>query len=278
MAKKTHWVSLEVQVGIFIVAGLALSAVAIITLGSADNLFTRSNRYKTHFGTIDGLIPGAKVAIGGFQVGSVTDVTFDSAKRDLIVSYKVGRKYAEWIRKDTVAEIVTQGMLGDKFVSLTVGSPEQEIVADGGELPSRVSKGLMEILGKSDELMTRITSAAGSLDTILKSFEGNGRSEVLFQGLTVTAKNLSALTTQLEQAKLGETAKQLNSVIAKVNNGTGTLGALINDPGLYYDVRAMMGGANRNKVIRNLVRQTVKDGEKRAIQESALEDKANSAP
>jgi phospholipid/cholesterol/gamma-HCH transport system substrate-binding protein len=169
-------------------------------------------------------------------------------------------------------------MLGDKFVSISPGSPEQPVVPDGGELPQQVSKGLFQIITESDKLMNRLTSIATTLDSVLKDFEANGRSQTFFQGMAVTAKNLSSLSTQLESAKLGETAKQLNSIVAKVNAGTGTLGALINDPGLYYDVRAMMGGANRNKVIRNLVRQTVKEGEKRVMSDPESEQKTRSAP
>ena len=50
----------------------------------------------------------------------------------------------------------------------------------------------------------------------------------------------------------------MNQIFEKINNGTGTIGALVNDPGLYDEVKALFGGANRNRVIRNLVRQTVK--------------------
>jgi phospholipid/cholesterol/gamma-HCH transport system substrate-binding protein len=278
MAKKRSIFPTEVVVGVFVIVGLVLTAAAILTLGNSDNIFTRNNRYVSHFDTVDGLIPGAKVAIGGFQVGTVTAVEFDNQTRNLKVTYKVARKYGEWIRTDSIAEIQTQGMLGDKFVNVTAGTPENPIVQDGGELPAQVSKGLAQVLSESDKLMSRLTSIATSLDQVLKEFQANKRSETLFQGLSVTAKNLSSLSAQLESAKLGETAKQLNAIIAKVNAGTGTLGALINDPGLYYDVRAMMGGANRNKVIRNLVRQTVKDGEKRVMQDPDSEQKTKSAP
>ena len=55
--------------------------------------------------------------------------------------------------------------------------------------------------------------------------------------------------------------KNAADILEKVNNGTGTLGALVNDPGLYEDARALVGGANRNRIVRNLVRKTAKDGE-----------------
>jgi phospholipid/cholesterol/gamma-HCH transport system substrate-binding protein len=59
---------------------------------------------------------------------------------------------------------------------------------------------------------------------------------------------------------MAKSSKSLVEILDKVNNGAGTLGALVNDPGLYEDARALVGGANRNRIIRNLVRETAKDG------------------
>ena len=69
------------------------------------------------------------------------------------------------------------------------------------------------------------------------------------------------LNAQLEGNHLKNALKGLDGVMSKINNGTGTLGALINDPGLYDDAKALLGGANRNRIIRNLVRQTVRKNE-----------------
>ncbi len=254
---------LDLKVGAFVLAGLTLVAAAIITLGGSDNLLTRNNTYYTHFNSIDGLIPGAKVSVGGFQVGSVTEVEFDPEKRDLRVTYKVATKYKEWLRKDSMAEILTQGMLGDKFVSIVQGDPSQEILPDRAEVTPRIAKDLTQFLSQGDKLMGTLSSLATSIDQVVKGFERNGRSEIFFESLASTTKNLSK---QLDGMKLKESVDQLHAILGKINNGTGTLGALVNDPGLYYDVRALMGGANRNKVMRNLVRQSIKDGEKREMQ------------
>jgi phospholipid/cholesterol/gamma-HCH transport system substrate-binding protein len=80
-----------------------------------------------------------------------------------------------------------------------------------------------------------------------------------------SAKNLASATAKLNEGLEGPQLKgavrNLNGILEKINNGTGTLGALVNDPGLYYDARSLMGGANRNRIIRNLVRQTVRTAE-----------------
>lgn len=255
----------ELKVGFFVAMGLALILISIIVLGSSENLLTRKNRYVAHFSNVEGLIPGAKIVMGGLQVGTVETIRFDRERRDLAVDLQVARDQADWIRKDSSVEIQTQGVLGDKYVALTRGADDQPQLEPGSEIPNRPTAGLTQFLSKSDQLLVTLQSIAGGMDRMLKAFEANRRSEIFFQGMATTAKNLSEATAKLNQEvadlHLKQASKNLNAILEKVNNGTGTLGALVNDPGLYDDVKSLMGGANRNRVVRNLVRQTIKKNE-----------------
>src|SRR5687767_858946 len=94
----------EIKVGSFVSLGLVLLMLSIMVLGSSQNFFTKQNRYFVHFNTVEGLLPGAKVVLGGVNVGTVTEVDFDQKRQDIRVELGVLRKYAEWIRKDTSAE------------------------------------------------------------------------------------------------------------------------------------------------------------------------------
>ena len=86
--------------------------------------------------------------------------------------------------------------------------------------------------------------------------------------MAATAKNLASasekLDKELDQLHLKSSMTNLNAILGKINNGTGTLGALVNDPGLYDDAKALMGGVSRNRVMRNLIRQTVRESEEKA--------------
>lgn len=271
----------ELKVGLFVTLGLALILISIIVLGSSENLLTRKNRYVTHFSNVDGLIPGAKVVMGGVQVGTVESIEFDREKRDLKIQLQIARDQSDWVRVDSTAEIQTQGVLGDKFVTVTRGSDEQLELPAGGEIPNRTSPGLTQFLNKSDQLLVTLQSIAGSMDRMLKAFESQRRSEIFFQGMASTAKNLSEasakLNHEISELHIKRVTHNLGSILEKVNNGTGTLGALVNDPGLYDDVKALMGGANRNRVMRNLVRQTVRKGEENEAAQST-DPKAPSTP
>ncbi len=254
---------IEIKVGLFVAIGTGLLMLAILVLGSTENLFSRSNKYKIHFTSVEGLIPGAKVVLSGMAVGSVEDIDLDSGAQNILVTVSVARKYADWVRKNSEAEMATQGVLGDKYIMITPGDRAQEQVPNEAEIPQRPSKDLSQFLNRGDQLMISLNSISQSLDRLLKTLEAKGRSEALFSGLAATAQNLAAVSSKLNagfnDAHFKGIIRNLNGITEKVNNGTGTLGALINDPGLYDDAKALMGGANRNRILRNLVRQTMKD-------------------
>ena len=256
---------IELKVGLFVTIGLGLIMLAILVLGSTQNLLSRQAHYTIYFPSVEGLIPGAKVILNGVNAGTVIDIDLDMPRRQVRVNVGIAQKYAQWLKKDSTAEVSTQGVLGDKLVVLNAGAPEAEILPNFSEIPSRTPKDLSQFLSKGDQLMGTLTSITNSMDHILKSFEFNNRNEAFFQGMAQSAKNLSLATekinAQLDGGHLQGVSKNLESILSKINNGAGTLGQLVNDPGLYYDVKALFGGAQRNRILRNLVRQTVQGNE-----------------
>jgi phospholipid/cholesterol/gamma-HCH transport system substrate-binding protein len=269
---------LELKVGLFVLAGLILTLSAILTLGGSTNIFTNSNRYTVAISEADGLYEGAKVVLAGLNVGSVSKIDIDTQTKDVVATLTVNRKYERFIRKGSEVEIRTQGVLGDKYLSISIGPDAAEQLATGATLPNRPTGNLSAVLGKSDQLMTNLTSISGSLDRVLRRFEEeSSRSGGFFRNLNTTATNLASasakLSSELDDANFKKSVKSLNQILDKINNGTGTLGALVNDPGLYDDAKSLLGGANRSRIVRNLVRKTVKDGDKDSDSDEAAPKK-----
>ena len=269
--------SLELKVGLFVTLGIALMCLAILLVGGSRSLFSRSNTYTTHFPAADGLYQGAKVVLGGVNVGGVVEVDLDPTNKEIKAIFTVEKKYEAFIRKGSEVEILTQGVLGDKYLSVTIGPTDAPMLEHGADLPARPVKNLTEVLSKSDQLVTNLTSLTGSLDRVLKRFEEEATKGSLFKNLSQTSQNLNQatakLSTELDNAKFAKASQNLASILEKINNGTGTLGALVNDPGLYDDAKALLGGANRNRIVRNLVRKTVRDGEEAEASEAAQQQK-----
>lgn len=267
MAKQ---VEMEIKVGVFVILGLSLIMIAILILGSTENLLVRKAHYNAHFANVDGLIVGAKVVIGGIHVGTVDRISFDMQKRDIEVDFAVSKESSQWIRQNSTVEISTQGVLGDKYISITPGDPDQALALPGAELPNRPSKSLSQFISKGDQLMVTLNSLSASVDRLFKTFEAGNRSEIFFQGMASTAKNLSSATEKLNQElsdlRLKKVSRNLENILDKINNGNGTLGALLNDPALYDDAKKLIGEVNRNRIMRNLVRKTLKEADEAAPQ------------
>lgn len=116
MAKKR--LEIELKVGLFVGIGVVLLMLAIIVLGSAQSLFQRQSQFVTHMATAEGLIPGAKVMMSGIHVGTVDSLIFDGERREVAIHFNVDHKSTEWLRKDSSVEVETQGVLGDKYLSV----------------------------------------------------------------------------------------------------------------------------------------------------------------
>ncbi len=268
---------MELKVGLFVAMGLGLILLSILVLGSTEGLLTRKNSYYSRFQSVDGLVGGAKVFLGGIHVGTVDDISFDETARAIRVSFNVKRSATTLIRSDSGAEIATQGVLGDKYISVTAGSADKPALENGTEIPNRPTQGFSQFLTKSDALVANLNSLVGTLDRVLKNFEANNRSDTFFKGMAETSRNLSSMTSkldhELENLRLRKITGHLEGILEKINNGTGTLGALVNDPSLYDDAKKLVGETNRNRIVRNLVRQTLKDADQKSADDAAAKNK-----
>ncbi len=259
----------EIKVGLFVSVGVALIMFAVILLGGIESFFSKQITYNVKFSRVDGLIAGSKVALNGIRVGVVEFVDFHretpTAASTILVVLKVSKQYKSLITESSTAEIATQGVLGDKYVVITNGEPGAPELAAGSEIRGVEGGGLANFLSSGEQILENLKSVTKNLDKFLISATVEGRSDTMFKGLSKTAKNLSEvsdkLNKEMDDMKLKKSINSLSSILAKIDNGKGTVGALINDPELYNDVRALVGGVNRNRIMRNLIRKTIKDSE-----------------
>ena len=261
MAKKTA--EIEFKVGLFVTTGLLLAMGALFALGGQSNFFSKKVRFSSHFTSVEGLAVGARVVLGGVAVGTIDAIHLDEENRNILVRFSIGKDGATWVRADSSVEIATQGVLGDKYLVLHGGSINEPPISPGADIPYVASKDLSHLFTKSDQVLVNVDEVIRLMEKILKAMVNENRHETLFKGLANTSKNLASLTERLNRDLSDLPVKRalvsISQIVEKVNNGSGTLGALVNDAGLYDEIRALVGGANRSRIIRNLVRKTIKD-------------------
>ena len=117
-------VSLQLRIGAFVLAALLVFLAIIYLLGAQARYFERKDTLLAEFTEVGGLIEGAAVRLAGVQIGRVTDVVLPGEPGGKVrVTLTIARRFMGRIRRDSEARIVTQGLLGDKLVEITLGSP-----------------------------------------------------------------------------------------------------------------------------------------------------------
>jgi len=123
--------SIEIWVGLFILAGFLAFCYLAFNLGEVS-LFgnSRMMTIKAEFDNISGVKKGSSVQIAGVPVGSVTRVTLGP---DHLAEVLIEIDRTLKIPSDSVASVKSQGIIGDKYIQITLGGGSQ-LLTEGGEL------------------------------------------------------------------------------------------------------------------------------------------------
>ncbi len=226
----------QVRVGLAIAVALGMLAVAIFFVGETGAVFGERYHLTTLMPSANGLIEGANVRLAGQDVGKVQDIAFvPVAQRRhpnhvLIITLAVDFAVQEQIRTDSEARIRTQGLLGDKIIDLTPGSPEARILEAGDTLQSSVAVDFEQMLASAsalvDDLAVMLRNFRTIADTILA---GSGTAGRLLMDTTLYVELLN-------------TSRSLNSFLGAVGRGEGALAQLAQDEALYDDLRSVIAG------------------------------------
>lgn len=139
--------TLDLWVGIFVVAGIAALVVLALKVGNLST-YNMSETYtlQAHFSNVGGLKPTASVRSAGVLVGRVTSITLDTNSYEAKVTMSIDKRYE--FPKDTFANILTSGLLGEQYIGLLPGG-DSEILQGGQEFKKTQSAVVLEeLIGK----------------------------------------------------------------------------------------------------------------------------------
>jgi len=286
---------IQVQVGAFLAIAILLFMVATFLLGAKTSVFQTYYKLTCYFDDISGLRVGAPVQLGGFNVGFIDAIEFEdrvlrieteekkekknASEDDVVekkivkirVTLKIDSKYKERIRSDSVASIVTQGLLGDRMIFLTVGTSDRKKLDDGDQIVEvRNPTGFTHLVQKGDELMLNAQGFVENTDKLVVNL--NKIMEEVIHGKGLVHEVIYNKDSQTTLVKINDlidnfdrAGKNFATITDKINNGDGTLGALVNDDSVFADIKTLFGKANRNRLIRSVIRYTLKTKEKEQL-------------
>jgi phospholipid/cholesterol/gamma-HCH transport system substrate-binding protein len=219
-----------VRVGILMSVALGTLMLGLMLIGEDQGFLRRKVRFHIHFSRTNGLLVGAPVALTGVNVGSVTDIAFpeDPAARHIDVTIDVNRHVAPRIREDSIATVRTQGVLGDKYIELSAGTPTMSAREPGTVIPDVDPIDYEAVLGQSGDIVTNIVELTASLRNVVQSID---RGEGLLGAMVRNREQGEVTFADIQQAvsNVAEITAYMESILASVERGEGLIGALVRD-------------------------------------------------
>lgn len=270
----------EVKIAVVAIVGLVVLFLGMNFLKGLD-LFSSDTRYYISFKDISGLSASSPIYADGYKVGVVRSIDYDYAQsKDIVVSVDINKDMR--IPKGSSAEIVSD-LMGNVKINLLLANNPRERVNEGETIVGDINDGAMgqmkdlipvvqQMLPKLDSILTSVNvlladpSIANSLHNV----------ETITGNLTVSSRELNTILGNLNRSMPGLLAKadkvmdNANNVTAKLgnvdvegtmnkvnttldnvqafteqlNNNQGSLGLLMRDPNLYYNLNSTVKSAD----------------------------------
>jgi len=209
----------NLRVGIFFLVTTVVLFAALFVVGTNARLFERKYHLTLHLANAQQIGGGAMVALAGYEVGKVSEVRLNPRDDGQVVEIilQLPRDRQEQITTSSRAQIRTVGVLGDRFIDISMGRPGEPPLPDGAEI-------------EVDEPMdwpSTFQRAAGALDDMLELIE-SGK-----EALSKLNQGEGALGVLLNDADLGrdlkDTGRSLAGISRGLEAGEGSLGRLLED-------------------------------------------------
>jgi len=226
--KKTT--SEKLKLGVFVILGLILFVTGIYFIGQKQNLFGKMITISANFNNVSGLQHGNNVRYSGINVGTVKSITMvnDSTIK---IDMNIEEKMVKHIKKDAIATIGTDGLVGNMIVNIIPGKGNGTIIVSGDEIQSYTKIGtddMLNTLSVTNENAALLTAKLLKVADALA--EGKGTFSMLVND-TVMAANLKQTVNQLRITSIesSKAMKELNNIISSLNFNESVAGVLLND-------------------------------------------------
>ena len=265
----------DVLVGLVMAVAIIVAIVGSLWLARGG--LSKGYALYAKFPWSSGLKQGQPVLLAGVNVGYVDGVEL---RQDgtVLTTFRVGKEYK--VPQGTVATVVANGIFGDMAIALTPKGPNPRSIPPNDTVPVGPSgPGIAELTSKADSIATSVNQittalqkeliASGGVADLRKTITGMNQLVAQFsviaaeqnRQLSATFASLRRATSGVDSAKVDSTVKnvraasanlatlsddlkrtssKLDSIVAKVDNGNGTVAKALNDPGAYNDIRSLI--------------------------------------
>ena len=207
----------------FVIIGLVLFVTTIYFVGKQKNLFGATFELNSKFNSVNGLEVGNNVRFSGINIGTVEEIEF-LTDTSVVIKLVIKEEVRKYIKKDAIASISSDGLMGDKVLTISSGRDSNVIVEDNDNI---ASKQAIEM----DDLMVSVKKSvdnAGVITAQLAQFSysmnnGNGALSKLVSDEEF-GNSIKNMVTNLENS-----SNEFEKFTVKMNNGKGALSKFVTD-------------------------------------------------
>lgn len=217
--KQVTWT--ELRVGLFVVVGAVILVVGIFYVTGAGILSARYT-LRTYLPEVAGMTVGAPVRLDGVEAGNVDAIRIAGPRpgepldrsRSIEVVLRIDKRFQNEIRVDSTASLITEGLLGTRYVNITRGFTGASLGPD------------QEVRGVEEKAIKQIVERGAELTQNLNALSEQAREVV--EGVKRGRGSLGKFLVDEEAYnRLNSTLGRLDRVVAKVEAGEGSLGKLV---------------------------------------------------
>jgi phospholipid/cholesterol/gamma-HCH transport system substrate-binding protein len=269
-----------IKVGLFLAALTGVLMVMIVSIGKENSFFNPKVTLTARVDNVKNLKPGSSVELKGIRVGSVDEINIIA--EDMVeIRFTILESELQWIKKDSNVSVSTAGLVGDKMLEVYGGAKDSPILDPNKDfLTSEGGTDLKQLMVKGESIATITERILSRLDQIIYNMDDGKKIIESVNSLNKASLNMEKITQDLRDAHLGDIAKNvsksmlslekasssLSRITERVEKGPGTMNSLIYDDSLHEDLRALLGGASRNKVIKYFIRESIENSERKKPQ------------
>lgn len=242
-------------VGAFVLAGLFLFGGGLFLIGDRRLLFVRQFELNTTFTKVTGLQVGTRVRIAGLDAGEVVDIALPTQpSAPFRIRMRIRQDVQRLVRTDSVAGVQTDGIVGNAFVQVAVGSDTAPAIESGGTIRGSDPIEFADLIQEGRDTFRVVTREVldlkGDVSVALVALtETVQTANVVLTDVGEGASRVTAGTASVMEAVEG-TVVDARALMNDVKNGQGTIGQLLTDPALYDHLVAT--GSEAEQTVRNL--------------------------
>ena len=203
----------NIRLGVFVIAGAALLIFGLYSIGKSKSMFGKTFILSCEFSDVNGLAVGNNVRYSGIDVGTVDKIEFandSTIKVDMLID----DNFKKYIRANSIASIGTDGLMGNKLVSIAPGSSDVPLVENLSVIRS------IKIVN-TEEMLRTLDNTNNNISTI--------------------TKNLKEITDNVNRKNGSEKFSQITNDVTlitdQINNGKGVMNSLLADSLMTKDLR-----------------------------------------